>query len=64
MHVKKFLILYRVTCVSNSQSLALSGFLIRAPYIGVILTEKHEADLSFDRDISEMSVFDIQGVSK
>ena len=42
-----------LTCVSNSQSLALSGFLIRAPYIGVILAEKHESDLSFDRDISE-----------
>ena len=43
----------------GSQSLALSGFLIRAPYIGVILAEKHESGLSFDRDILEMGVFDI-----
>jgi hypothetical protein len=43
----------------GSQILALSGFLIRAPYIGVILAEKHESGLSFDRDISEMGVFDI-----
>ena len=43
----------------GSQSLALSGFLIKTPYIGVILAEKHESGLSFDRDISEMGVFDI-----
>jgi hypothetical protein len=42
----------------GSQSLALSGFLIKTPYIGVILAEKHESGLSFDRDISEMGVFD------
>ena len=43
------------TCVSNSQSLALSGFLIKTSYIGVVLAEKHESGFSFDRDITKRS---------